>query len=65
MESAPAAFVGVALAVFGAALMLWTTVRARNGEPVAEGVGRVPAVVLVGISGVMSLMAGGWVLLRG
>ncbi|WP_411146370.1 hypothetical protein [Streptomyces sp. x-80] len=39
MESGPEAFAGAAFALFGAGLLLWTGVRVRAGEPVADGVG--------------------------
>lgn len=73
MESAPAVFAGSALALFGAGLLLWTVTRTRSGRSVAElpvgqaGSGALSpraAAVLAGLSGVISLMAAGLLLLK-
>jgi hypothetical protein len=65
MESGPAAFAGTALAVFGVALLLWTSTRARLRQPVAEGVHPVAALALAGGFGLLSLVLGAWFLLPG
>jgi hypothetical protein len=63
MESGPAAFAGSALAVFGAALLLWTSTRTRLRQPVAEGVHPVAALALTAGFGLLSVVLGGWLLL--
>lgn len=71
MESAPAVFAGSVLALFGAGLLLWLTVRTRSGRPVVEGptgsAGTRPGAtaVLTGLFAVISLMTGVWLLLSG
>lgn len=65
MESGPALFAGVSLALFGAGLLWWTSVRLRSHEPVAEGVSQVAAAATAVVFGVISLMTGCWVLLSG
>ena len=65
MESGPATFAGTALAVFGIALLLWTSTRTRLRQPVAEGVHPVTALVLAAGFGVLSVVLGAWLLLPG
>jgi hypothetical protein len=65
MESGPAAFAGTALAVFGVALLLWTSTRTRLRQPVAEGVHPVAALALAAGFGLLSLVLGAWLLLPG
>lgn len=65
MESGPAAFAGTALAVFGVALLLWTSTRTRLRQPVAEGVHPVAAIALAAGFGVLSVSVGTWLLLPG
>ncbi|GHJ91701.1 MULTISPECIES: hypothetical protein [Streptomyces] len=60
MESGPAIFAGTAFALFGGALLLWTTVRVRHGAPVALGVAPRAAAVLTGLAGAASLALGVW-----
>jgi hypothetical protein len=60
MESGPAIFAGAAFALFGAALLLWTGVRLRQGEPVALGVAPRTAAVVTTLSGAVSLLLGIW-----
>ncbi|MFF5423853.1 MULTISPECIES: hypothetical protein [unclassified Streptomyces] len=60
MESGPAIFAGAAFTLFGAALLLWTTVRLRDREPVAYGVGPVAAATLTTLSGTLFLLLGIW-----
>ncbi|GAB2773098.1 hypothetical protein ACWGJ2_15745 [Streptomyces sp. NPDC054796] len=65
MESGPAVFAGAALAVFGAGLLLWTSVRVLSRQPVAEADHPAAAAALTGLFGVISLITGVWVLLSG
>lgn len=65
MESGPAVFAGVACAAFGAALLLWTGIRAWQGRPVAEGVRQVTAAALTGCFGLLTACGGVWMLLSG
>ncbi len=65
MESGPALFAGVTLALFGAGLVVWTSVRLRSHQPVAEGVPAVAGAAVALLFGVISLLAGGWVLSSG
>lgn len=60
MESGPAIFAGVVFALFGGALLVWTGVRARHGEPVAEGVRPVASTTLAVAAAVAALGAGLW-----
>ncbi|MCI0383704.1 hypothetical protein [Streptomyces sp. CNQ085] len=60
MESGPAVFAGAAFTLFGAGLLLWTSVRVRLREPVAEGVEQVTAAVLGSVFGAAFLAAGVW-----
>lgn len=65
MESGPAAFAGTALAVFGVALLLWTSTRTRLRQPVAEGVHPMAAIALAAGFGVVSVVLGTLLLLPG
>ncbi|MFF2775249.1 hypothetical protein ACFVU3_10100 [Streptomyces sp. NPDC058052] len=60
MESGPAIFAGTAFALFGGALLLWTTVRVRQGEPVALGVAPRAAAAFAGLAGAAFLVLGVW-----
>ncbi|WP_426403801.1 hypothetical protein ACN9M0_16210 [Streptomyces sp. R-07] len=60
MESGPAIFAGTAFTLFGGALLLWTTVRALHGGPVAYGVAPRTAVALTGLAGAAFLLLGVW-----
>ncbi|WP_030749298.1 hypothetical protein [Streptomyces griseus] len=60
MESGPAIFAGTAFALFGGALLLWTTVRVRQGEPVVLGVAPRAAALCAGLAGALSLALGVW-----
>ncbi|MBW1603786.1 hypothetical protein JJV70_17055 [Streptomyces sp. JJ66] len=65
MESAPAAFAGGVCALFGAALLLWTTRRVRQGRPVAVGtttVTRTRAAAVAAGWGLTLSAAGLWLL---
>lgn len=60
MESGPAIFVGAVFALFGGALLLWTAVRLRQGEPVAVGVNRVASATLASAAGAGAPALGMW-----
>lgn len=65
MESVPAIFAGVTLALFGAGLLVWTSVRLRSHDPVADGVPVFAGAAVAVLFGVISLLSGGWVLMSG
>ncbi|MEU8617981.1 hypothetical protein [Streptomyces sp. NPDC048623] len=60
MESGPAIFAGAAFMLFGAALLLWTGVRVRQGEPVALGVAPRAAAALTTLFGAVFVLLGIW-----
>ncbi|WP_370413520.1 hypothetical protein [Streptomyces fradiae] len=60
MESGPAIFAGAAFTLFGAALLLWTGVRVRQGEPVALGVAPRAAATLAVLFGGVFVLLGIW-----
>ena len=60
MESGPAIFAGMVFALFGRALLLWTAVRVRIGEPVAQGVNQVASATLATMAAVLALGLGAW-----
>ncbi|MEU3843125.1 hypothetical protein AB0E88_24180 [Streptomyces sp. NPDC028635] len=60
MESGPAIFAGAVFALFGGALMVWTAVRARHGEPVVHGVRPVASAALAALAAMAALGAGLW-----
>ncbi|MGW0119057.1 hypothetical protein [Streptomyces sp. NPDC003327] len=60
MESGPAIFAGTAFTLFGGALLLWTAVRARHGQPVAHGVAPRTAIALTSLTGTLFLTLGVW-----
>ncbi|WP_338896880.1 hypothetical protein WBG99_15555 [Streptomyces sp. TG1A-60] len=64
MESGPAIFVGVVFALFGGGLSLWTTVRLRQGAPVAQGVPPVMSVTVASVVAVTALVLGAWCFTR-
>jgi hypothetical protein len=64
MESGPAIFEGVVFALFGGGLLMWTAVRLRHREPVADGVSPVASATLATISAVIALALGAWCLTR-
>jgi len=65
MESGPAIFAGTVFALFGGALLSWTAVRWRQGEPVADGVSPVASATVAALSGVAALVAAAWCLRHG
>jgi hypothetical protein len=64
MESGPAIFVGTVFALFGGALLAWTGVRLRHGEPVAHDVNRVASATLASVAGSGALILGVWCFTR-
>ncbi|MFF9113049.1 hypothetical protein [Streptomyces sp. NPDC014805] len=60
MESGPAIFTGAVFALFGGALLVWTGIRARQGEPVAHGVRPVASAALATLAAVTALGTGLW-----
>ncbi|SED86620.1 hypothetical protein SAMN05216489_04721 [Streptomyces sp. 3213] len=64
MESGPAIFAGLVFALFGGALLLWTAVRVRHREPVAEGVNQVASATLAGVVAIVALLLGTWCFLH-
>ncbi|WP_043667573.1 hypothetical protein [Streptomyces xylophagus] len=64
MESGPAIFAGLVFALFGGALLLWTAVRARHREPVAQGVNPVASATLASVVAVIALLLGTWCFLH-
>ena len=64
MESGPAIFAGLVFALFGGVLLLWTAVRVRHREPVAQGVNQVASATLAGVVAVTSLLLGAWCFLH-
>ncbi|MFI8090980.1 hypothetical protein ACIF9R_22105 [Streptomyces sp. NPDC086080] len=64
MESGPAVFTGMVFCLFGAALLAWTTTRARQQRPVAQGVSPVASVAVAGLAAVIALALGAWCFTR-
>ena len=64
MENGPAIFAGVVFALFGGALLVWTGIRVRRGEPVAQGVSHVASATLTSLAAVVSLGLGAYCLTR-
>ncbi|MFD7546048.1 hypothetical protein ACFV0R_13600 [Streptomyces sp. NPDC059578] len=64
MESAPAIFAGLVFALFGAALLVWTGTRLRQGLPVADGVDRAVSVTVATGVGVVALTLAAWCFTR-
>jgi hypothetical protein len=64
MESGPAIFAGLMFALFGGALLLWTAVRVRHREPVAQGVNPVASATLASVVAVAALLLGTWCFLH-
>ncbi|AZQ36445.1 MULTISPECIES: hypothetical protein [Streptomyces] len=60
MERGPAIFAGVVFALFGSGLLVWTAVRVRQRQPVAQGVSPVASVALAGLVSVIALTLGTW-----
>jgi hypothetical protein len=55
MENGPAIFAGAVFALFGAALLVWTSTRLHRREPVAHGVSQVASATLAGLASAVAL----------
>ncbi|MFJ2606875.1 hypothetical protein ACIQOU_07955 [Streptomyces sp. NPDC091279] len=64
MESGPAIFAGAVFALFGGALLVWTGVRARQGEPVAHDVNPVASLTLASLFALIALILSAWCFTR-
>jgi hypothetical protein len=64
MESGSAIFAGTVFALFGGALLVWTAVRVRHREPVAQGVSPVASATLATVAAVVALAVGIWCFTR-
>ncbi|MER5432860.1 hypothetical protein [Streptomyces sp. NPDC002588] len=62
MERGPAIFAGMVFALFGGVLLVWTAVRVRHREPVAQGVSPVASATLASLAAVVALAVGTWCL---
>ncbi|MFI0089736.1 hypothetical protein [Streptomyces bobili] len=64
MESGPAIFVGMMFALFGGGLLVWTGVRVRQRQPVADGVSPVASATVATLAAVAALAVGAWCFTR-
>jgi hypothetical protein len=64
MESGPVIFAGMVFALFGGVLLVWTAVRVRHREPVAQGVSPVASAALATLAAAVALVAGVWCFTR-
>ncbi|MFI5819394.1 hypothetical protein ACIA8I_09660 [Streptomyces rishiriensis] len=64
MESGPTIFAGMVFVLFGGALLVWTAVRVRHREPVAQDVSPVASATLAGLAAVATLVLGAWCFTR-
>ncbi|MEU9245671.1 hypothetical protein [Streptomyces shenzhenensis] len=64
MESGPAIFAGAVFALFGGALLVWTGIRLRRGEAVAQGVSQVASATLASVAAMISLGLAAYCLTR-
>ncbi|MFC9288084.1 hypothetical protein [Streptomyces sp. NPDC057052] len=64
MESGPAIFAGMVFALFGGGLLVWTAVRVRLRQPVAQGVSPVASATVATLAAVVALAVGAWCLAR-
>jgi hypothetical protein len=64
MERGPALFAGIVFALFGGGLLVWTAVRVRHRQPVAQGVSPVASVTLATVAAVIALVLGTWCFTR-
>ncbi|MDX3571182.1 hypothetical protein [Streptomyces sp. ID05-47C] len=60
MESGPAIFAGMMFALFGGGLLVWTAVRVRQRQPVADGVSPVASATVATLAAVAALAVGAW-----
>ncbi|WP_086772261.1 hypothetical protein [Streptomyces bobili] len=64
MESGPAIFAGMMFALFGGGLLVWTAVRMRQRQPVADGVSPVASATVATLAAVAALAVGAWCFTR-
>ncbi|MFH9859076.1 hypothetical protein [Streptomyces sp. NPDC017202] len=64
MESGPAIFTGMVFALFGGGLLVWTAVRVRQRQPVAQGVSPVASATVATLAAIVALAVGAWCLAR-
>ncbi|MFJ4694386.1 hypothetical protein [Streptomyces sp. NPDC088766] len=64
MESGPAIFTGMVFALLGGGLLVWTAVRVRQRQPVAQGVSPVASATVATLAAVVALAVGAWCLAR-
>ncbi|MCQ9134557.1 MULTISPECIES: hypothetical protein [Streptomyces] len=64
MERGPAIFAGMVFVLFGGSLLVWTAVRVRHREPVAQDVSPVASAALAGLGAVATLALGAWCFVR-
>ncbi|MFF7528285.1 hypothetical protein ACIP6Q_13310 [Streptomyces bobili] len=64
MESGPAIFAGMMFALFGGGLLVWTAVRVRQRQPVADGVSPVASATVATLAAVAALAVGAWCFTR-
>ena len=64
MESESAIFAGMVFALFGGVLLVWTAVRVRHRESVAQGVSPVASAALATLAAVAALVAAAWCFTR-
>ena len=64
MENGPVIFAGMVFALFGGVLLVWTAVRVRHREPVAQGVSPVASAALATLAATVALVAGVWCFTR-
>ncbi|MFH0179395.1 hypothetical protein ACIA6D_39385 [Streptomyces cacaoi] len=64
MESGPTIFTGTVFALFGGTLLMWTAIRVRHREPVAQGVSPVASATLAALASVAALAVGVWCFTR-
>ncbi|MFH9823963.1 hypothetical protein [Streptomyces bobili] len=64
MESGPAIFVGMVFALFGGGLLVWTAVRVRQRQPVADVVSPVASATVATLAAVAALAVGAWCFTR-
>lgn len=57
-------FAGMVFALFGGGLLVWTGVRVRQRQPVAQGVSPVASATVATVVAVVSLVVGAWCFTR-
>ncbi|MER6346178.1 hypothetical protein ACWC10_10155 [Streptomyces sp. NPDC001595] len=64
MESGPAIFTGMVFALFGGGLLMWTGLRTRQRQPVAEDVSPIASAAVASVAAVLALVLAGWCFLH-